>query len=70
MSNDDGNRRDDATARVPLVRCCPRIREQKAAGVSSYAIAKRLNAEGTRTRYGCEFTTKTVQNILSRPAVK
>ena len=47
-----------------------RIRRQKASGVSSYAIAKRLNAEGTRTRYGCEFTTKTVQNILSRPAAK
>jgi len=47
-----------------------RIRKQKASGVSSYAIAKRLNAEGTRTRYGCEFTTKTVQNILSRPAAK
>jgi len=47
-----------------------RIRKQKASGVSSYAIAKRLNAEGTRTRYGKEFTTKTVQNILSRPAAK
>jgi site-specific DNA recombinase len=47
-----------------------RIRKQKASGVSSYAIAKRLNAEGTRTRYGKEFTTKTVQNILSRPAGK
>ena len=47
-----------------------RIHKQKASGVSSYAIAKRLNAEGTRTRYGCKFTTKTVQNILSRPAAK
>jgi site-specific DNA recombinase len=46
------------------------IRKQKASGVSSYAIAKRLNSEGIRTRYGCEFTTKTVQNILSRPAAK
>ena len=27
-------------------------------------------AEGTRTRYGKEFTTKTVQNILSRLAAK
>jgi hypothetical protein len=32
-----------------------RIRTMSAEGVSSYAIAKRLNAEGTRTRYGCEF---------------
>ena len=47
-----------------------RIRKQKASGISSYAIAKRLNAEGTRTRYGCEFTTKTIQNILSRAAAK
>ena len=47
-----------------------RIRKQNASGVSSYAIAKRLNAEGTRTRYGCEFTTKTIQNILNRPAAK
>jgi site-specific DNA recombinase len=43
-----------------------RIRKQKASGVSSYAIAKQLNAQGTRTRYGKEFTTKTVQNILNR----
>lgn len=48
-----------------------RIRKQKASGVSSYAIAKQLNAQGTRTRYGKEFTTKTVQNILSRkPTLK
>jgi site-specific DNA recombinase len=47
-----------------------RIRKQKTSGVSSYAIAKRLNAEGTRTRYGKEFTTKTIQNILNRPATK
>lgn len=43
-----------------------RIRSDKAYGVSSYAIARALNAEGTRTRYGKEFTTKTVQNILAR----
>lgn len=42
------------------------IRKQKARGASSYAIARKLNAEGTRTRYGCEFTTRTVLNILSR----
>jgi DNA invertase Pin-like site-specific DNA recombinase len=48
-----------------------RIRVLKASGVSSYAIAKLLNAEGARTRYGCEFTTKTIQNILNRkPAAK
>ena len=43
-----------------------RIRSQHAAGTSSYAIARSLNAEGTRTRYGKEFTTTTVQNILRR----
>ena len=48
-----------------------RIRALKASGISSYAIAKRLNGNGTRTRYGCEFTTKTIQNILNRkPAAK
>ena len=35
-------------------------------GVSSYAIAKTLNTEGTRTRYGCHFKTQTIQNILER----
>lgn len=43
-----------------------RIRSDKASGVSSYAIARALNASGIRTRYGKEFTTKTVQNILAR----
>lgn len=43
-----------------------RIRKQKASGVSSYAIARTLNANGIRTRYGKEFRTKTVQNILAR----
>jgi site-specific DNA recombinase len=46
-----------------------RIRQMSAEGVSSYAIAKKLNAERTRTRYGCEFKTQTVQNILGRGAV-
>jgi hypothetical protein len=46
-----------------------RIHKLKASGVSSYAIAKQLNA-GTRTRYGYEFTTKTIQKILNRPAAK
>jgi site-specific DNA recombinase len=44
-----------------------RIHQMKTDGVSSYAIARTLNAEGTRTRYGKEFTTKSVQNILHRP---
>ena len=43
-----------------------RIRKQHASGVSSYAIAKKLNAQGTSTRYGKEFTTKAIQNILKR----
>lgn len=43
-----------------------RIREQKAAGTSSYQIARLLNAEGIRTRYGKLFTTQTIQNILRR----
>jgi len=43
-----------------------RIREQKASGVSSYQIARTLNAGGVRTRYGKEFTTQTIQNILRR----
>jgi DNA invertase Pin-like site-specific DNA recombinase len=41
-----------------------RIRKMNAKGVSSYGIAKQLNAEGTCTRYGKEFKTQTVQNIL------
>jgi site-specific DNA recombinase len=44
-----------------------RIQVLHSSGVSSYAIARTLNAEGTRTRYGKQFTTKTVQNILHRP---
>ncbi len=32
-----------------------RIRELHAKGISSRAIVKLLSAEGTRTRYGCEF---------------
>jgi DNA invertase Pin-like site-specific DNA recombinase len=43
-----------------------RIRRMRAEGASSYAIAKTLNGEGTRTRYGCEFKTQTVQNIVER----
>ncbi len=47
-----------------------RVRSDKASGVSSYAIARALNAGGTRTRYGKEFTTKTVQNILARQTLR
>jgi DNA invertase Pin-like site-specific DNA recombinase len=43
-----------------------RIRQMHADGVSSYAIAKTLNTEGTRTRYGCEFKQQTIINILER----
>jgi DNA invertase Pin-like site-specific DNA recombinase len=43
-----------------------RIRQMHADGVSSYAIAKMLNTEGIRTRYGCDFKTQTIQNILER----
>lgn len=43
-----------------------RIRQMNADGASCYAIAKQLNSEGTRTRYGCEFKTQTIQNILER----
>ena len=45
-----------------------RIVKWKQKGESIYAIAKRLNAEGTRTRYGCQFKVQTVQNILARMA--
>lgn len=43
-----------------------RIRTLNTEGKSAYAIAKALNTEGTRTRYGCEFKTQTIQNILGR----
>lgn len=43
-----------------------RIRQMSAEGQTAYAIAKALNAEGTRTRYGREFKTQTVLNILER----
>jgi DNA invertase Pin-like site-specific DNA recombinase len=46
-----------------------RVRQMNADGVSAYAIAKALNTEGTRTRYGCEFKVQTVQNILERARV-
>ncbi len=43
-----------------------RVQKMHAEGTSVYRIAKTLNAEGTRTRYGCEFKTQTIQNILQR----
>jgi len=43
-----------------------RIQQMHKKGSSSYAIAKALNEEGTRTRYGKEFKTQTIQNILSK----
>jgi hypothetical protein len=43
-----------------------RIKKQKAVGMSSYAIAKRLNAEGTRTRYGKLFRVTTIERIDTR----
>jgi site-specific DNA recombinase len=45
-----------------------RIRKMSAEGVSAYAIAKTLNAEGIRTRYEKEFKQQTVLNILERLA--
>ena len=47
-------------------RVVARILQMHTNGASAYAIAKTLNAEGTRTRYGCEFKVQTVQNILAR----
>ena len=43
-----------------------RIKTMKLSGRSSYSIAKRLNCDGTRTRYGKVFTTRGIQNILAR----
>lgn len=43
-----------------------RIRQMRANGMSAYAIARHLKTKGARTRYGCEFKTQTVQNILER----
>ncbi len=43
-----------------------RIRQMHADGASVYRIGKALNEEGTRTRYGKEFKTQTVMNIVAR----
>jgi hypothetical protein len=56
-SGDDG--RDKAGLPVQREACT-------AYAVSAYSIAKTLNAEGIRTRYGCEFKQQTVLNILTR----
>jgi site-specific DNA recombinase len=45
-----------------------RILKMRAKGESVYAIAKQLNADGVRTRYGKAFKVQTVQNILARSA--
>jgi DNA invertase Pin-like site-specific DNA recombinase len=43
-----------------------RIEKMHARGGTLYGIAKQLNAEGIRTRYGKEFRAKTISNILER----
>jgi DNA invertase Pin-like site-specific DNA recombinase len=43
-----------------------RIKQMRADGLSLYQIAKALNDEGTRTRYGKEFQVQTVKNIAAR----
>ena len=43
-----------------------RVRRLHAEGVSQYAIAKQLNAEGLRTRYGKQFKVMTVGRIIQR----
>jgi site-specific DNA recombinase len=45
-----------------------RIQALKVAGASCYGIAKALNADGIKTRYGCQFTTTAISNILRRTA--
>ena len=47
-----------------------RITDWKAAGVSNCEITRRLNTEGTRTRYGKCFTTTTITRILEREPQK
>ena len=43
-----------------------RIAQMRKDGLSLYQIAKTLNDEGTRTRYGKEFQVQTVKNIAAR----
>jgi DNA invertase Pin-like site-specific DNA recombinase len=41
-----------------------RILQWQEQGITRYAIAKRLNEEGTVTRYGCRFTVTAITTIL------
>jgi DNA invertase Pin-like site-specific DNA recombinase len=43
-----------------------RIQKMAASGVSSYKIAKLLNAERVLTRYDCQWRVQTVKNIIRR----
>lgn len=43
-----------------------RIAQMRTSGLSLYQIAKTLNGEGKRTRYGCEFQVQTIKNIAAR----
>jgi Recombinase len=43
-----------------------RIRKMRASGMSQYGIAKTLNNEGIRTRYGKKFVAQTIHNIRKR----
>jgi len=43
-----------------------RIRKMRAEGMSQYSIAKTLNEEGIRTRYGKMFKAQTIHRILER----
>jgi len=43
-----------------------RIGKMHSAGMTGYAIAAKLNADGVRTRYGKMFTPTTIRNILDR----
>ncbi len=46
-----------------------RILKMYADGVTTYAIAKKLNSEGVVTRYGAKFKTQQIVNILERRGV-
>jgi site-specific DNA recombinase len=43
-----------------------RICKMHAEGVNLYGIAKQLNTEGIKTRYGFKFRVNTIKNILQR----
>jgi site-specific DNA recombinase len=46
-----------------------RIKRVHVDGMTMYGIAKQLTTEGIRTRYGCEFSHRTILNILRRGKV-